>query len=343
MNQRTSFVVILLLTFGLLAFYWTNNNEGIVESIVPQKANYSANDPTITKTFTVSGPGELAVTTSGGSITVNGNSGNKVVVDVYIRKYGKNLNASNSEIEKIKRAYDFRMEQNGNNIEVYAKRKSNMSPWKNVSFSFDVTVPKSMANKLRTSGGSIKLASVEGNQKLSTSGGSIKLAEIKGTVDAHTSGGSVSVENSEGNLDLGTSGGSIKIYNSKGDINAGTSGGSITLENIAGAVDVGTSGGSIKISGTAERVKASTSGGTIRADVRGLTQEVSLRTSGGSIYATLPKDKGMDLNLSGNRVNVELQNFSGSAKKGRINGAMNGGGMPVHMSTSGGNVNIDFK
>ena len=341
MNQKTALIVISLLTVGLLAFYWKGSDGPIVN--INNEINVKTNDPTIVKKFTVNGPGELSVTTSGGSIAVEGGNGNEVVAEVFIRKQGKILDKSDSEVQNITEGYEFRMEQSGNNIELFAKRKVNAFPWKRISFSFVVSVPKAMANKLRTSGGSIKLAGVDGPQKMSTSGGSINIKEVVGEVDANTSGGSISVNNQKGQLDLNTSGGSINITDAEGDIDAGTSGGSIRLNNVKGKVDVGTSGGSIYIEGVTESVRASTSGGKITADISGLTKQISLRTSGGSIYATLPKGKGMDLNLSGSKVNIDLQNFSGSAKKGRINGSMHGGGMPVNMSTSGGSVNIKFK
>ena len=339
MNQKTSLLLISFLTVGLLAFYWKSQGNNTLSITNTYNAS---NNPTIVKTFDLNGPGKLDVTTSGGSISVEGGNSNEVKVEVYIRKQGQVLSANDSEVENITSGYDFRMEQEGNNIEVYAKRRVNAMPWKRISFSFVVEVPKEMSNRLKTSGGSLKLSGVVGDQKLNTSGGSIKLKEITGEVYANTSGGSITADELDGEMALSTSGGSISISNSKGNIDGNTSGGSIRLNDIAGAVDVSTSGGGITITGSSERVKASTSGGTIKANVSGLTKEISLRTSGGSIYATLPKGKGLDLNLSGNKVNIDLQNFSGSAKKGRINGSMNGGGIPVNMSTSGGNVNVDF-
>ena len=79
-----------------------------------------------------------------------------------------------------------------------------------------------------------------------------------------------------------------------------------------------------------------------RADIRSLEDQLTLKTSGGSINAIIPSGLGLDLDLSGNRVNTELQNFSGKSEKNSIQGSMNGGGIEVTMRTSGGSVNLDY-
>lgn len=50
----------------------------------------------------------------------------------------------------------------------------------------------------------------------------------------------------------------------------------------------------------------------------------------------------MDLDLSSERVNMELKNFTGRAEKDRVKGTMNNGGIPVYMRASGGSINVRF-
>jgi DUF4097 and DUF4098 domain-containing protein YvlB len=104
-----------------------------------------------------------------------------------------------------------------------------------------------------------------------------------------------------------------------------------------------TSGGSIDIDNVKGSVEASTSGGGIRADVTTLDKYLRLRTSGGSITAVVPTGLGLDLDLRGDRVNSKLVNFNGEAEKNRIKGSMNGGGIPVVLSTSGGSINLEYR
>lgn len=303
----------------------------------------TTNDPTITKTFTLEGPGQLDVSTSGGGISVEGTNGNQVEIEVYIRIRNNLLAPNDPMIDEVMEVYDLIMEQNGQTITVAAKKKNGFQPGKNANFGFKIKAPVEVSNYLRTSGGGLSLSNVKGNQKLNTSGGGINLDNITGTVDAHTSGGGIKVTNQDGDIDLNTSGGGISIIKSKGNISASTSGGSITLEDNDGNIDASTSGGPIRINGNATSVRASTSGGGIRADITGLSQQLVLKTSGGSINVVLPRGLGMDLDLSGSSVNINLENFSGSAKKGKVEGSMNGGGIPVELHTSGGGVNVEFR
>ena len=285
-------------------------------------------EPYMTKEFTLDQAGDLLVKTSGGSISVSAQEGNKVRVEMYVRKGSHWVTRDDSHAKEIMDEYEIEVSQSGSRITATAERKNELSNWfgnNNASISFTVYVPKAMACKLHTSGGSISLSGVNGNQELKTSGGSLSLNTIKGNVEAGTSGGSISIERYAGNLDANTSGGSIHLTDAKGELNVHTSGGSIHLDNVSGSVD------------------ASTSGGGIHANISGLEKYMKLKTSGGGITATIPSGLGLDLDLKGNRVNTKLVNFNGEAEKDRIRGSMNGGGIMVVMSTSGGNVNLDYR
>ncbi len=67
-----------------------------------------------------------------------------------------------------------------------------------------------MSTKLRTSGGSISLINLNGEQDFSTSGGSLHVEKMSGKIDGSTSGGSIHVSDSKDEIDLRTSGGSIE-------------------------------------------------------------------------------------------------------------------------------------
>lgn len=67
-------------------------------------------------------------------------------------------------------------------------------------------------------------------------------------------------------------------------------------------------------------------------------ENLEVRTSGGSINASLSADLGLDLDLKGSNVVVQLQNFTGETKRNIVSGSMNGGRHNVSMRTSGGTV-----
>lgn len=284
-------------------------------------------DPYLTKSFTISGEGKLHVETSGGSIAVSGEKGNQVTVEMYVKKNGSwsDWFGQDDDVEEALQDYDIDIHQQGLEINATAKRKGKSWGSNKLSISFKVTVPLNMSTDLNTSGGSISLTNVTGDHKVNTSGGSLNFDKIMGNTVARTSGGSINVQSFEGSLDAKTSGGSIRLSNSTGELHVHTSGGSIVMDGISGSVE------------------ASTSGGSIKADVESLGEYLTLHTSGGSINAVVPQGLGLDLELSGNRVNTQLTNFTGETKQDHIKGSINGGGVPVKMSTSGGSVNLDYR
>ncbi len=283
--------------------------------------------PYLTKEFTVNTPGRLNVQTSGGSISVASHNNNRVLVEMHVRKGNTTFSPGDAEAKELLENFDINISQSGNAVSAIVERKT--SGWfnssNNVSISFTIHAPQQMACNLNTSGGSISLKGVNGQQDLKTSGGSITLASIAGNTNARTSGGSITVNDFNGNLDARTSGGSISLKQTKGDLVVHTSGGSIRIDDASGSIEARTSGGSIK------------------ANLLTLNKQLKLSTSGGSITAVVPSGLGMDLDLKGNRVNTKVANFNGQVEKDRVKGSMNGGGIPIVMSTSGGSVNLEYR
>lgn len=291
-----------------------------------QFAAFSADfkaDPYLTKEFTLKGTGNLKVETSGSSVAVTGAGGNQVIVDMYVKLNGREIEIEDAEVEGELDNYNLDISQSGNTISVIVKKRNNSSRNK-LNLSFKIQVPTKMSSQFQSSGGSISVDGLNGEQEIATSGGSIQVVNSSGYVNTRSSGGSFRLENFEGNVDVQTSGGSIKVNQLTGDLKVNTSGGSVNLADINGSIS------------------ANTSGGSIRAELSNVEKELTMKSSGGSITAVVPDGLGLDLDLSGGRVNSKLSNFSGEVKKDRILGKINGGGVPVILQSSGGSINLEF-
>ena len=282
-------------------------------------------DPYRVEEFTMDGPGNLEVRTSGGHITVEGSNSDVVRVEMYVKKNGRTLDRSDTELDD----FDIDISQSGNSIKAIAKTNRDRS-WKfwqnnNISISFVVYTPREMSTDLKTSGGHVETSGLSGNQDIATSGGHLKLVELSGNVQARTSGGHIDITGFQGDIEARTSGGHIDVASSEGSLRVRTSGGRINLEQVAGTVE------------------ARTSGGSISADITSIGQFVDLRTSGGNVNISVPGGIGLDLDLSGSRVRSELKNFSGEVERDEIRGSINGGGPKIAARTSGGTVRINFR
>ncbi|WP_111672251.1 DUF4097 family beta strand repeat-containing protein [Algoriphagus litoralis] len=293
---------------------------------VQQVSAFIQTDPYLSKEFTLSGKGNLEVETSGASVAVTGGSGNQVKVDMFVKRNGKEIGSTDAEVEKLLENYILDISKNGNTISLRVKNKSSDS-WRNgnnLSLSFKIQAPIEISSQFQSSGGSISIENLNGTQQISTSGGSIRVVNSSGTVTSKSSGGSFSLTDFDGQVEAQSSGGAVKIADLRGSVSVNTSGGSVTLEDITG------------------KITASTSGGSIRAKLLAVEEDLSFRSSGGSISAEVPAGLGLNLDLRGGRVNTQFSNFDGEIKKDLIVGKMNGGGPLISMQSSGGSINLEF-
>ena len=321
-------------------------------------------EPYMTKSLSSESVKSTEVQTSGGSISVTGvNSTAETKVEVYISGNNGKNEISKEEIVKRLEDYDLTVSVSNNKLTAFAKPKQRNMDWKKgLSISFKVFVLKNSSTDLSTSGGSINLTNLTGEQKFSTSGGSLNIDNVGGNIDGRTSGGSIHLANSRDDIDLSTSGGSIEARNCdgklrlstsggslnlkdlKGDIRATTSGGSVNGRNISGELVTHTSGGSIHLYDLACSLEASNSGGGIDIEIKELGKYVKVSNSGGHIDLQLPKDKGVDLDLSGGKIKTDqLGNFNGKIEDDQLEGKLNGGGVSVKVRSSGGRISLAFK
>ncbi|MDZ7659868.1 DUF4097 family beta strand repeat-containing protein [Fodinibius sp.] len=322
MTTRNSYLtkVLVALTFSLILSLLLISTS--VASVNP--GSLDQDDPYRTEEFAINAPGELQVRTSGGHITVEGSNSNTVRVEMYVRKDGKNLTPSDTNLDK----WEIDISQSGNSVKAIARHKANnnWSSWNNdrPSISFVVYTPKEISSDLKTSGGHIEAKNLEGDQTITTSGGHLNLANLKGKIEAKTSGGHIDLSNIEGDTDVRTSGGHISANTVAGTLQAKTSGGHIKLLDISGSIE------------------AATSGGSITANLNKIDQFVDLKTSGGNVDLSIPDNIGVDLRLKGTFVHGKLNNFSGEMENNEVEGKLNGGGPKVTARTSGGTVRLSF-
>ncbi|MBC7892967.1 MAG: hypothetical protein H7Y12_12190, partial [Sphingobacteriaceae bacterium] len=121
----------------------------------------------------------VRVETSGGSITVEGSQSSGVKVEMYVRGNNWPQNKlSKEEIEDRLKEYDLTSGTQGGTVLALARRRNQNGNWdwkRGLSISFKVYAPRNFATNLKTSGGSIHLSKLTGQQEFATSGGSLHL------------------------------------------------------------------------------------------------------------------------------------------------------------------------
>ena len=270
-------------------------------------AAYAETEEKINKSFKAQPGGQLVVDVDFGSIEVTPSDGSDITVHVVrkVHRGGKEAEAAFLKERPVT------ISQDGNMLTVRSRAESRGWSWRGTQRTegrYTIRVPSKFNTDVRTSGGSIVLSGLTGEAKAKTSGGSIKLADLRGSVNAHTSGGSIGARDVDGPILVRTSGGAIDIENAKG------------------------------------KVDASTSGGPVSASFQSpISDQVELKTSGGGVTLKVPEGSAFDLDAStsGGSVSSDLAvKTDGKPKRTSLRGPVNGGGKPVVLRTSGGNVRI---
>jgi hypothetical protein len=336
----------------------------LVSGILAQAQNSQKGLLYLNKPLSAESINQVEAKTSGGGIEVTGVSPSEARIEVYINGNNHHDSYTKEEIQKIlDNDYDFSVTVSANKLSAIAKQKKSFDNWKNsISISYRIYVPTACASHLNTSGGGISISNLTGEQHFNTSGGGLDVKGLSGKISGRTSGGGITVSDSKEDIDLetsgggieasrcsgqirlNTSGGSIELRDLSGNIRASTSGGNVDAEKITGELITHTSGGNMSMTGMSGSLEASTSGGNIDVVITETGKYVKLSNSGGSVHLEIPKGKGLDLDIHGDRIKTEgLNNFSGSMEKQSITGTINGGGIPVDIHAGSGGVTLAIK
>lgn len=308
-----------------------------ISSIYAQDFEYSFKE-----NYEVSLPAQLAVSSSDGNLDIIPSEGNKILVFYIVKKANKVLKINREELAK---ELIVDVVHANNSLKISVKNK-NLYRSFTVEFPmnvhFKVYVPRETSCDLHTSDGNISFEGLVSNQRCKTSDGNIDIANIMGNVTGGTSDGNIYVKDVKGFVEVGTSDGNIEFERIKGDVQASTSDGNIKLDRVNGNIGVKTSDGYISFHDISGSFKASTSDGSIKGNVVELKEQLTLKTSGGNIDVTIPSQLGLDLDIKGESIDVPVKNFSGKFDKTFVRGQSNGGGIPVVLSTSDGNVTLNY-
>jgi DUF4097 and DUF4098 domain-containing protein YvlB len=323
----------------------------------------SFKEPYLVKQLDAENIQQARVETTGGNITVAG-ADNAARIEVYVWPgNSRDRDISKEELKKrLEEDYDLTITTENHNLTAIAKPKHNFHNWnRGLSISFKVFIPHNASTHLSTSGGNISLTALTGTQDFTTSGGNldvdhlsghikgrtsggnVSLSDLQDDIDLSTSGGNIEAKKSHGNIRLTTSGGQLHLTGLQGTIKATTSGGNVHADEIEGELEAHTSGGNVGMSNLSCSLETSTSGGNINVSIKTLGKYVKIGNSGGDIDLQIPSGKGVDLSLSADKVDASgLSGFKGDVKKDRVEGTLNGGGIPVTVR-GGSRINFSQK
>lgn len=276
--------------------------------------------------------GQLVIDVRLAGIEVTGTKEEAVTIDLFrgVGVYDSQGGPDKRQEPEPRGIDEVAFRQDGCTVSILTAENSNSQLWHpgnvNIDFRFVVFVPENFNLDLKTSGGGITVAELNGAVKSKTSGGALSFTNVRGRIEGHTSGGGIQLKACRGTAWIETAGGAIDIRDHKGDVAAQSRGGGISCERVEGKLDAETSGGSICAVLEAQR-----------------TRDCRLATCGGDITVRLPSSSRLDIEAetSAGGVNSELSVTPvGEQERTWLRGKLNGGGPLLMLRTSAGSIYI---
>lgn len=171
------------------------------------------------------------------------------------------------------------------------------------------------------------------------------------TLEAKTSDGNVTLSGLQGELGLTTGDGDATLDQVSGDLRIKSGDGHVKITGGQGTLDARTSDGSLNVDGLFHALTLHTSDGTLDVNLREgtkLTEASTIQSSDGSVTVHVPRTFAADLDVHASDGHVDcslpltIEHFQSSGDEGHeVRGKLNGGGIPLSIHTSDGNVKIE--
>jgi DUF4097 and DUF4098 domain-containing protein YvlB len=304
----------------------------------PHAAAQSA-EGSFERTLKVTGPVELNIQSGAGGIHVREGAGGTVTIAARLRPsnawLARDVEAQIRQIEK-----NPPIEQTGNAIRVGRFADGSLS--RNVSITYDVTVPTQSSVTAKNGSGAIEINDLGGPVDATTGSGGITIGRIAGRVAASTGSGGIVVSGA-GGLTAKTGSGSIRATAVAGDVTASSGSGSVQVDLTGkGNVDVSSSSGSVAVTGVNGAAQVSTSSSSLEVEGRP-SGPWNVRSSSGRVTLRLPPDAAFDLDAHVSSGKIETAHpltIKGTVDKRSLQGQVRGGGPLVSVRTSSGGIRI---
>lgn len=294
------------------------------------------------RTLKVSGHVDLDVQSGSGDITVHSGDSSSVVIKGHIRAGNSWFSGGYSAEERVKRLeQNPPIEQNGNNIRVGRIQDQAL---RNVSISYDVTVPKDTSVQSHTGSGNQHVSDVNGPVRANTGSGNVIISGIGAEVRANTGSGNLEIRNIQGRTYAETGSGNTVATGIAGGFDARAGSGDITFEQTAsGSVRAETGSGNIHLRNVSGGLEAGAGSGDVEVQGK-MASDWRIHTGSGEVDVKLPSDAKFNINAQSSSGSVEVHHpvtMQGVLKKNHIEGTVNGGGTMLQVSTGSGTIRVD--
>jgi DUF4097 and DUF4098 domain-containing protein YvlB len=274
------------------------------------------------RTLSVSGPVDLDIQTGSGDIEVWIGQAGTVQVDARVRAWAFDTADAEARVREVEANPP--IEQNGSAIRLGLRRNRDWNRH-GVSITYVVRVPPDTRLRTRSGSGDQLLSGVQRDVEASSGSGSIRIGSVGGTVRASAGSGDISVAGSGGGVEARSGSGNVIVNDAgPGRTGVGTGSGDVRVSGVRGQLSLHTASGDIEVEGTP-------------------TEAWNLAASSGDIRVVMQGSPAFDLEASSSSGRIKSDapvTVSGRLSRRALRGQVRGGGPPVAISTSSGDIQI---
>ena len=197
---------------------------GIFAAARPAMASESA---TFDKSFTVSSPLRLEVSSASGNIEIRGSADGTVHIHGKVTPGWSNFGGGGKSVEEV--AANPPLEQSGSTIRI----GKNASWMKNVTIDYQVEVPHDTEIDSEVASGGITIDNVKGPVKASSASGYVHVYRVERDATLNAASGSIDAATIGGYLRISSASGDTTIADVKGELRVSEASGSIHIKRPA--------------------------------------------------------------------------------------------------------------
>ena len=312
--------------FGIVAF-----SVGSASPAVAQRFPFE-------RSFEVTGPSVLDVSTIRGKIAVTaGEPGRIVVMGTVTVRVDWNVPANAAELARHV-ADNPPIQRDGQTVKL--RPPTEPAERRAVTVSYDVRVPPETAVTTASESGATTVRGVAGAVVIQTQSSAIDVMHLGGTGAVTTGSGSVMVDGVAGSLAITTSSSSVTVRAAAGDLRVRTQSGAVeaTLSG-EGNADVETGSSGIRLNGIRGAVIVVTRSGRVSLHgVPGRDWSASTGSGGLDIATESSVPFTLDASTRSGSVKVVGSSVQGSVSKRKVTGTIAGGGPLVKVASRSGSI-----
>jgi DUF4097 and DUF4098 domain-containing protein YvlB len=290
------------------------------------------------RNFTVSGPVQLNIDNSSGSVNVRRGGSGKVAIHAEVRT-NHWMGGSESDVKEVEQNPP--VKQDGNNVRI---SKLDGSLGRHLSINYEIEVPEETQIESTTGSGSQTIEMIKGPVAASSGSGSVRVRQVEEPTQATTGSGSIELDDIRGAAQAKTGSGSITAQGIGGAFKGETGSGHIDMTQTApGDVYVQSGSGHIELKNVEGKLYAHTGSGHI--EINGNPKgDWEVHAGSGGVDLQVPPNSGFDIDAHAGSGTVSIDGpitmESSMSNRHEVRGKVRGGGPRMAVTTGSGSINI---